>query len=216
MTQAEQPVHSPDVTTSVNSSAHCGFSGGTASTIFGPRRGGPDTSAPVPEILEVERYRALGREGARTAPMAKVWMVDARYGRGGTTPRRLRPPWWDIRSPQARRRGKLLLLDTDDGPTLGVRFGMTGGLVVDGAAGARPAALRPGRLRREVGAGARQLRRRGASLAARSRAASARSSWRPTRTDSGPTPSPSPCPSSGRLSPRRRDGPAARPRSRRG
>ncbi len=31
-----------------------------------------------------------------------------------------------------RRRGKLLLLDTDGGPTLGLRFGMTGGLVVDG------------------------------------------------------------------------------------
>jgi formamidopyrimidine-DNA glycosylase len=33
-----------------------------------------------------------------------------------------------------RRRGKLLLLDTD-GPTLGVRFGMTGRLVVDGTPG---------------------------------------------------------------------------------
>jgi formamidopyrimidine-DNA glycosylase len=32
----------------------------------------------------------------------------------------------------ARRRGKLMLLDTDEGPTLGVRYGMTGGLVVDG------------------------------------------------------------------------------------
>jgi formamidopyrimidine-DNA glycosylase len=31
----------------------------------------------------------------------------------------------------ARRRGKLLLLDSRDGPTLGVRFGMTGGIVVD-------------------------------------------------------------------------------------
>lgn len=33
----------------------------------------------------------------------------------------------------ARRRGKLLLLDCDDGPTLGIRFGMTGRLVVDGS-----------------------------------------------------------------------------------
>jgi formamidopyrimidine-DNA glycosylase len=32
---------------------------------------------------------------------------------------------------ESRRRGKLMLLDTDDGPTLGIRFGMTGGLVVD-------------------------------------------------------------------------------------
>jgi formamidopyrimidine-DNA glycosylase len=35
----------------------------------------------------------------------------------------------------ARRTGKLLLLDVDDGPTLGLRFGMTGRLLVDGSAG---------------------------------------------------------------------------------
>jgi formamidopyrimidine-DNA glycosylase len=35
----------------------------------------------------------------------------------------------------ARRIGKLLLLDTDGGVTLGLRFGMTGRLLVDGVAG---------------------------------------------------------------------------------
>jgi formamidopyrimidine-DNA glycosylase len=35
----------------------------------------------------------------------------------------------------ARRIGKLLLLDTDGGPTVGLRFGMTGRLLVDGMAG---------------------------------------------------------------------------------
>lgn len=35
----------------------------------------------------------------------------------------------------ARRIGKLLLLDVADGPTLGLRFGMTGRLLVDGSAG---------------------------------------------------------------------------------
>jgi formamidopyrimidine-DNA glycosylase len=35
----------------------------------------------------------------------------------------------------ARRIGKLLLLDTDGGPTVGLRFGMTGRLLVDGVAG---------------------------------------------------------------------------------
>ncbi len=59
-------------------------------------------------------------------------MVDARYGRGGTTPRRLTAALVGHSFTQARRRGKLLLLDADDGPTLGIRFGMTGGLVVDG------------------------------------------------------------------------------------
>ena len=64
--------------------------------------------------------------------MATVWMVDSRYGRGGTTPSRLRAVLAGRTFVGARRRGKLMLLDTDGGPTLGVRFGMTGGLVVDG------------------------------------------------------------------------------------
>jgi formamidopyrimidine-DNA glycosylase len=92
----------------------------------------------VPEILEVERYRALA-EKALHRPVTKAWMVDARYGRGGTTPPRLRAALVGRQFTEARRRGKLMLLDTgngadaDAGPTLGVRFGMTGGLVVDGA-----------------------------------------------------------------------------------
>jgi formamidopyrimidine-DNA glycosylase len=84
----------------------------------------------VPEILEVELYRALA-EKALHRPIEKVWMVDARYGRGGTTPGRLRSALAGRFFTAARRRGKLMLLDTE-GPTLGVRFGMTGGLVVDG------------------------------------------------------------------------------------
>ncbi len=85
----------------------------------------------MPEILEVERYRALG-EQALGRPIARVWMVDSRYGRGGTTPQRLRAALVGHSFTAARRRGKLMLLDTDDGATLGLRFGMTGGLVVDG------------------------------------------------------------------------------------
>ncbi len=85
----------------------------------------------MPEILEVELYRVLA-EQALGRPIARVWMVDARYGRGGTTPQRLRAALVGRSFTAARRRGKLLLLDTSGGPTLGVRFGMTGGLVVDG------------------------------------------------------------------------------------
>ena len=84
----------------------------------------------MPEILEVELYRALA-EQALHRPIEKVWMVDARYGRGGTTPGRLRSALVGHTFTAARRHGKLMLLDTE-GPTLGVRFGMTGGLVVDG------------------------------------------------------------------------------------
>jgi formamidopyrimidine-DNA glycosylase len=84
----------------------------------------------VPEILEVERYRVFA-EKALYRPITKVWMVDARYGRGGTTPQRLRAALVGRSFVAARRRGKLMLLDSD-GPTLGVRFGMTGGLAIDG------------------------------------------------------------------------------------
>ena len=87
--------------------------------------------APVPEILEVERYRSFA-EQALDRPITRAWMVDSRYGRGGTTPPRLRAALVGRSFISARRRGKLLLLDTTQGPTLGVRFGMTGGLVVDG------------------------------------------------------------------------------------
>jgi formamidopyrimidine-DNA glycosylase len=85
----------------------------------------------VPEILEVERYRVLAQQ-ALGRPVATVWMVDSRYGRGGTTPQRLQAALDGRTFVAARRRGKLMLLDTDGGLTLGVRFGMTGGLVVDG------------------------------------------------------------------------------------
>jgi formamidopyrimidine-DNA glycosylase len=85
----------------------------------------------VPEILEVERYRAFATQ-ALGRPITRVWMVDARYGRGGTTPQRLRAALVGHSFTDARRRGKLMLLDTDAGPTLGLRFGMTGGVVVDG------------------------------------------------------------------------------------
>jgi formamidopyrimidine-DNA glycosylase len=84
----------------------------------------------MPEILEVELYRGLAEKGVGRI-IAKAWMVDGRYGRGGTTPRRLSSALVGRSFTEARRRGKLMLLDTADGPTLGVRFGMTGGLVVD-------------------------------------------------------------------------------------
>lgn len=85
----------------------------------------------MPEILEVEHYRVFA-ERALERRIAHVWMVDSRYGRGGTTAARLRAALRGQTFSAARRRGKLMLLDTH-GPTLGVRFGMTGGLVVDGS-----------------------------------------------------------------------------------
>ncbi len=78
----------------------------------------------------MERYRVFA-ERALGRRIARVWMVDSRYGRGGTTLPRLRGAVQGRSFTAARRRGKLMLLDTD-GPTVGIRFGMTGGLVVDG------------------------------------------------------------------------------------
>src|ERR1700684_3886608 len=109
MTQAEQPVHRPEVTTSVKSSAHCGFSGGIVPP-YSAREAWSGTVLGVPEILEVALYRALAGKG-RHRTSDDVWMVDARYGRGGTTTSRLKSALVGHPFTEARRRGKLLLLD---------------------------------------------------------------------------------------------------------
>lgn len=88
----------------------------------------------MPEILEVESYRrhaeaVIGRRVAGTdAP-------DEWYLKRGLTACGLHDALVGRSVVAARRIGKLLLLDTSrDGPTLGIRFGMTGRLVVDGLA----------------------------------------------------------------------------------
>jgi len=86
----------------------------------------------MPEILEIEYYRRLA-EGALDREIASV-MVDEYSGRSlgpGMDPSAIFP---GLSFTAARRRGKLLLLDTE-GPTLGMRFGMTGGLLLDGLVG---------------------------------------------------------------------------------
>jgi formamidopyrimidine-DNA glycosylase len=85
----------------------------------------------VPELIEVERYRqAAGAVVGRR--VRRIEAPDEWYLKGGTTKGALRA----LRGAQVagtRRIGKLLLLDTD-GPVLGLRFGMTGRLLVDGSA----------------------------------------------------------------------------------
>jgi formamidopyrimidine-DNA glycosylase len=97
----------------------------------------------VPEMLEVEYYRRLA-EAALARPIASVVVPDRRVLQAPTSAAGLRRALVGRCFTAARRRGKLLLLDTGvcgrggrvggaapDGPTLGIRFGMTGSLVVD-------------------------------------------------------------------------------------
>lgn len=86
----------------------------------------------MPEILEIETYRraaepVVGRE------VVAVHAPDEWYAKGATTPEELRAVLPGTTITGTRRVGKLLLLDTD-GPVLGLRFGMTGRLLVDGGA----------------------------------------------------------------------------------
>jgi formamidopyrimidine-DNA glycosylase len=88
----------------------------------------------VPELPEVEAYRRLA-EGARGREIVAVEAPDPWYLKGGVDARALRRALVGRRLAASRRIGKLLLLDTDGGPTLGLRFGMTGRLLLDGVPG---------------------------------------------------------------------------------
>jgi formamidopyrimidine-DNA glycosylase len=87
----------------------------------------------VPELAEVEYYRRLA-ERAVDREIASVVAPDPWFLKGGLTASLLKRAVSGARVTGARRIGKLLLVDTD-GPTVGLRFGMTGRLLVDGAAG---------------------------------------------------------------------------------
>ena len=89
----------------------------------------------MPELAEVDAYRRLATQ-ALGRKVAEVVAPDAWYLRGGLDAGTLRDALVGRRFVDARRVGKVLLLDTDkNGPVLGLRFGMTGRLLVDGTAG---------------------------------------------------------------------------------
>jgi len=88
----------------------------------------------MPEMLEVETYRRLA-EAALHRTIVEVDAPDPWFLKGGATADVVVGAVLGRRFVEARRRGKLLLLDLADGPTLGIRFGMTGVLEVDGAPG---------------------------------------------------------------------------------
>lgn len=86
----------------------------------------------MPELLEIETYRRAA-EPVVGRTITTVEAPDEWYAKGDTTTEALRAVLPTRTVTDARRIGKLLLLDTD-GPTLGLRFGMTGRLLVDGGA----------------------------------------------------------------------------------
>jgi len=90
----------------------------------------------VPELPEVEAYRRLADECALGRPIAAVRAPDSWFLKDGLTGVAARRALTGRSFESARRIGKLLLLDTDgDGPVVGLRFGMSGRLLVDGTAG---------------------------------------------------------------------------------
>ena len=103
----------------------------------------------MPEILEVEEARHLIETRALDRTIATVDAPDAWYLKRGLTGNVIGRVLPGRRFTAARRRGKLLLLDTDpgsdarpagdaQGPTLGLHLGMTGRVLVDGTAAGEP------------------------------------------------------------------------------
>lgn len=84
----------------------------------------------MPEGVEVEYYRRLA-ERAVGREIAHVDAPDDWFLKGGATAEELRVALEGETVLAARRRGKLLLLDVSSGHLLGLRFGMTGRLLVD-------------------------------------------------------------------------------------
>jgi formamidopyrimidine-DNA glycosylase len=93
----------------------------------------------MPELPEVEGYRVLAHNRALDRRISSVESPDSWYLKRGADPARLAGALVGRRLARARRRGKLLLLDVgspEGGPecVLGLHFGMSGRLIIDGAA----------------------------------------------------------------------------------
>ncbi|MBI2704907.1 MAG: formamidopyrimidine-DNA glycosylase [Actinobacteria bacterium] len=97
----------------------------------------------MPEGLEIELYRRLAERRALGRLIAAVAAPDAWFLKGGLEALEVEHALVGMRFCSARRAGKVLLLDVahdhlDGGArssVLGLRFGMTGRLLVDGFAG---------------------------------------------------------------------------------
>jgi formamidopyrimidine-DNA glycosylase len=92
----------------------------------------------VPEILEVEAARALIDERALHRPIATVHAPDTWFLKRGLTPRAVRAALRGTQLTEARRRGKLIVLDVDNGVRLALHLGMSGRVIIDGEAAGDP------------------------------------------------------------------------------
>jgi len=97
-----------------------------------PRRAERSRPA-VPELIEVETYRRAA-EAVVGRTVADVDAPDAWFLKRGASPSLVTDAAAGARVESADRHGKVLLLPLSSGVVLGLRFGMTGRLVVDGGA----------------------------------------------------------------------------------
>jgi formamidopyrimidine-DNA glycosylase len=94
----------------------------------------------MPEIIEVEAARRLIEERALGREIGSVFAPDAWFLKRGLTARAAQSALRGRTLTTARRRGKLMLVDTDAGagPVLGLHLGMSGRVLVDDEAAGDP------------------------------------------------------------------------------
>ena len=92
----------------------------------------------MPELIEVEQARALIEARGLGRTIVRVHAPDAWFLKRGLTPNGVKRALRGRELVTARRRGKLLLVDTDDGPVLGLHLGMSGRVLIDDEAAGDP------------------------------------------------------------------------------
>ena len=85
----------------------------------------------MPEVLEVEAARAALEAHALDRKIRAVHAPDAWFLKRGTTAEALDDALVGNRFVAARRRGKSMVLDTAEGPRIGVHLGMSGRVLID-------------------------------------------------------------------------------------
>ena len=86
----------------------------------------------MPEGIEVEYYKQTALQ-ALNRKIKSIEIIDHKYLMGACSPAELRDMLIENCFIEAQRKGKLLVLSTSDDYKLGLRFGMTGRLLVDGS-----------------------------------------------------------------------------------